>query len=624
MIFSRINNIKKTTIYLIFITLIIVGFKWIISYFFFPEEPLVIRSLMEIEDTFYLPYILNISGLDFNPNSTFYSYEDTILTMPIYSIMFHSFFFILFKHASFIIIELISFFIFLYLLFKIFETFGISQKVSLFLSLLIFFIPDAILILLDQSKIDFINLIIFQNIYNFRVPRPLITSLYFFSTLFVLILILKNSIKKYDNIYNISLGILLGLCFGSFYYNFVYLYFTFSLIFLYKFILERENFFYLLKNFFIVSLICLIVCSPYIILGIYSDIEVLERFGLLKLDFIQKKILVNYILSKFLNLKSLFILFFISFLFILIIYLKHEFSKKSLTAIYLLFISSILSPIIFIILSPSLNEVDHFINLTIIIWFLSLFIFSTIIFLVFLSVSMKNKKTKLIFNFLIVFIVILINIEYFVNFKKKNIETTEREDFLKLENFYKNNNEINSLLTFDINAQVWWLFKNKKLATIDSSLNSQKHLQNEISFIDAVKFLNISEDKFSKIISNQKTGWRYFNSYIRYFSWYKYQANSLTTYKNNQNYDLDVLNYIKNSNPTKSMQIIIPNDEKDRLINLFKSRNYSFENKLDMIILKKDTLIALNAEIDENFFCKLNDFKSFDVYIKKQLFNCKS
>ena len=329
-----------------------------------------------------------------------------------------------------------------------------------------------------------------------------------------------------------------------------------------------------------------------------------------------------YILSKFLNLKSLFILFFISFLFILIIYLKHEFSKKSLTAIYLLFISSILSPIIFIILSPSLNEVDHFINLTIIIWFLSLFIFSTIIFLVFLSVSMKNKKTKLIFNFLIVFIVILINIEYFVNFKKKNIETTEREDFLKLENFYKNNNEINSLLTFDINAQVWWLFKNKKLATIDSSLNSQKHLQNEISFIDAVKFLNISEDKFSKIISNQKTGWRYFNSYIRYFSWYKYQANSLTTYKNNQNYDLDVLDYIKKSSPTKAMQIIIPIDEKIRLIDLFKNRNYSFENKLDLIILRKDSLVALNSVIDEEIFCKLDDFKSFDVYIKKKIFNC--
>ncbi len=622
MIFPRINNIKKTTLNLIFITLIIVGFKWITSYFFFPEETLLIKNLMDIEDTFYLPHILYLSELEFNPNNTFYSYEDKILHIPIYSIMYHSLFYIFFKHGSFIIIEFISLFIFLYLLLRLFETFGISQKLSLFLSLLIFFIPDAILILFDNEKIDFINLIIFQNIYNFRVPRPLITSLYFFSTLLVLILILKNKVKQKDNVYKISLGILLGLCFGSFYYNFVYLYFTFSLILLYKFILERENFLYLLNFFFIVTVIFLLVSLPYLLITIGSDVELLERFGLIKLNFFQKKILIKHFLNKYLDFKTLLFLFFNSFLFFLTIYLKHEFSKKSVIAIYLLFISGIFSPIIFVILSPSLNEVDHLVNLTIIIWFLSFLIFSTILLLIFLSNIMRNNKTKLVLNFLIILIVIFINIEYFNNFKTKNIENTDRSDFLKLENFYQNNIEINSLLTFDIDVQVWWLFKNKKLATIDSSLNSQKHLQNELSFVDSLKFLKISEDKFSEIISNQKSSWRYFNSYIRYFSWYKYQANSLTTYKNNKNYDLDVLDYIKKSSPTKAMQIIIPIDEKIRLIDLFKNRNYSFENKLDLIILRKDSLVALNSVIDEEIFCKLDDFKSFDVYIKKKIFNC--
>ena len=268
-------------------------------------------------------------------------------------------------------------------------------------------------------------------------------------------------------------------------------------------------------------------------------------------------------------------------------------------------------------------EIYHFVNMSVIIGFLTFFLFIIIIFLIFLNKNIKTDSLNIFLNLCILLIIVLINVKYFVDYKSKNISNFEREDLTNLEILHQNNkNKLNGLLTFDIKTQVWWLFKKKKLATIDSSLNSQKHLHNELSYIDALKFLNISKNEFSRIISNKKQGWRYYNNYIRYFSWYKYQANSLITYKNKNDYDPHLLNYIKKSSPTKTMQFIIPNSEHARLVDLFENRYHIYNNKIDIIILKKESLIAQNAKVDSKDFCKLNYFKKFDVYVRKDFENC--
>ena len=96
----------------------------------------------------------------------------------------------------------------------------------------------------------------------------------------------------------------------------------------------------------------------------------------------------------------------------------------------------------------------------------------------------------------------------------------------------------------------------------------------------------------------------------------------MITYKNTKNYDENLLDYIKKSSPTKTMQIIIPKDEQTRLINLFENRNNLNENRIDMIVLKKNSLIGINSKIDSSIFCKLTDFKIYDVYIRKDVSNC--
>ena len=166
------------------------------------------------------------------------------------------------------------------------------------------------------------------------------------------------------------------------------------------------------------------------------------------------------------------------------------------------------------------------------------------------------------------------------------------------------------------------MYKNKKLSTINSILNSQNHLHNELSYIDALKYLNVSKLEFSEMIANKKKGWRYTNDYIGYFSAYKYQANSLITYKNQKNFDKNIFEYIKKSSPTKSMQIIIPKDEKAKLINLFNNRNYQYPKNIDIIVLKKNYLPTKIPSINNEIFCKLNNFTSFDVYIRKDISNC--
>ena len=56
-------------------------------------------------------------------------------------------------------------------------------------------------------------------------------------------------------------------------------------------------------------------------------------------------------------------------------------------------------------------------------------------------------------------------------------------------------------------------------------------------------------------------------------SWYKYQANSMITFDSSSNFDKNILNHIQNTPPTRSQQIIIPNDEQIRLINLYQNYN---------------------------------------------------
>ena len=61
----------------------------------------------------------------------------------------------------------------------------------------------------------------------------------------------------------------------------------------------------------------------------------------------------------------------------------------------------------------------------------------------------------------------------------------------------------------------------------------------------------------------------------------KYTANSMYTYNNSKNFDADVLKFIQNSSPLYSQQLVIPNEEFERLENKFIS--HKINNFLNQI-----------------------------------------
>ena len=77
----------------------------------------------------------------------------------------------------------------------------------------------------------------------------------------------------------------------------------------------------------------------------------------------------------------------------------------------------------------------------------------------------------------------------------------------------------------------------KEFSSIESSVSSLNFQQLENNFLQNLRFLNVNPDNFAKLISNKKSSWRYNNDYIKYISWYKYQANSLITFKNTSHAD---------------------------------------------------------------------------------------
>ena len=175
-----IKNKKYYSIILLLLsTITLISLRWLISYFFFPSEPLINKVIFDLEDHFYFAYILNLSSLDFSPDYLANYSQKKIIPLPIYSLVFHSIAYLIFSEFGFIIIEYFSFFLFLYIFSKIFKELNINIYFSILFAFSVFLLPEF-LIYFKQLKINLINFDIIKSLYSFRIPRPLISSIYFF------------------------------------------------------------------------------------------------------------------------------------------------------------------------------------------------------------------------------------------------------------------------------------------------------------------------------------------------------------------------------------------------------------------------------------------------------------
>lgn len=618
--YKKYNNLFDANIFIL--SFLIIFFKWFSSFLVFNDENLINKILFDISDIHYLPFIFNILDLNFSPDYLNNINSENLIPIPIYSTISHAILFKLLSFSSFLILELFFLYIFLIIILKILLNCNINYYLALFTSIFIFILPS----ITKDIQLFNINLNIINGLYNFRFPRPLVTSCYYFWCLYLALSYYKNEKFEFKNF--LFIGISLSLIFVSYYYNFVNLVILFIFLLLSKIFTDKEYLRNNYRNILYSIFIFLVFIIPYIYLFLFSEKDFSAMVGMIDLNYEYKVLLLVHFLSKIFTFKFIFIFILITFLRFFLIKFTNQINFKEINFFYYLFIATILSPFFFIIISPSVSEIYHFLNWIIIISTLMLIVYFSL-FLNFVSKTLLSKYLKT-YNYIFIFLsIFFIFIFQFINYEKllNNEDELLRKDYTKLQKLIDNNsNDLNNLLSFSIRPQVLWMFKGKKeFSSIESSISSLNFDQLENNFIQNLKFLNISPENFSKIISNKKSSWRYNNEYIKYISWYRYQANSLITFNNSNDFDEKELEFIKNSSPTKTQQIILPKSETNRLYNSYTNVDIdNFSNKPDIIILNSESLILEYSNINMKTYCEIKNFDKLKVFILNQSNSCSS
>ena len=317
--------------------------KWIFSFHFF-NDPIDVKRIFDAEVDgyfyfYYTKYISDLKFLDFlGSNNT-----STIAGEAFSSLLLHALLLKIFGLYGFLVGEFICIFLFLLIFYKICQFFNFSNLFSFLISLFIFCIP----IIIEISFLNNISILHnFKQIYNLRYPNPLVSNLFLFLFVFFLLKFERNYVLNLGHI--ITLGIILGLTFSSYYYYFVAEVITFFIFILYK---EKRlilvNFKEKISLFLICLLIFLIVSSPFIFMLINANPDYMERVGSLIINSEQKILLISHFIGKILSLKFLSI-FFINFLSTFILKVKKSPYLRYKIIFDLFFISTVISPFLFI------------------------------------------------------------------------------------------------------------------------------------------------------------------------------------------------------------------------------------------------------------------------------------
>jgi len=611
-------NIKKTynkNFILFYFAFIVFLFKWIISFYFF-KESIEVKIIFENVDDgwFFLPLIKQFSLLELN--NSFSPNIKNLNNLPISfgSIAFHTLFFKIFSYSGLIIIEFFGILIFLIIFYKIFRQY-LPRKISLIFALTIFTLPSLISFL-SLDNIPYLYLIKTE-LFSLRIHRPFPSTLYLF--LFTYFLIYIDKKKKITLKYGIFLGVTAGLTLSSFYFYFIA---ETMLIFLWIFYKFKFNFFKEIKNltkFFLSYIISfIIVIIPFALNIYFQEKDSVIRQGIFDLTRDKKIKLLNYNFDHIFNLKFLSI-FITSIIIIYFINNKKIVGFKIINTFYLLFLSSIISPILFIIISPKASLIYHFYNLIIICLFLFLIIFLFLI-------TKKFYENKFC-HFLLIIFLISINISYiYLNNQPNNGKINKRIEFHEITEKINQIEGVKNLsaLTFDNYFMIWFVFKElNHIYLINHTWVPKTDAMLENDLINAFKILGLNNNDFLKFLENKKDVWRYYNIEVAKFFQMKYQANSMNTFNNSKNFEDEIKNFIRESSPLLTQQIAVPKEEFDRLDKKFREMGAYSGSIPDVIILDKKNPILSKSILSSKIYCKYSKYKSYTLYIKKDLvLNC--
>ena len=605
-----LNN--KIILILIFSTLICIA-KWYV--FVFSESNLETKILFNYiaDSKYWIPYIKFISEFTLN-----YSYDPEIknldnLPIPIGSLFIYSFFYKVFGLYSLIVVEFIAIFLFLLIFFKIFKNFC-GENISLLFSIFLISLPG----IFEYINFDLWRIKnILSNLYSLRIHRPVFSNIFFFGCIYFLIREIQE--KKINERNILILSFLMGLLFSSFYYFFMIIFF--SLFFV---LLQKINFkIYNIKNYFPLilksSLIFILTSLPFILNLYFHENDVSKGAGLISLNIEKKILILKYFLFSFAKIEFLLVFFTISLITFLF---RKNINHKIILLFYIIFVSSVFSPIIFITISPSSGLIYHFNNNIL----LCAFLYSFILICIFIKDMLSNK---LLFFSLTLFL--SFNIYHNYSSSINNQKFLDKDNKIKEFNIIQNDlkkdfkNKFNkiSLLTFDTNFMIWAILNDFKFLNIINHMwTPKKYEMMEEDLVKNLKFLNLREEDFEIFLKNNFQGWRYFNINFGELFGYRYQANSLVTRKNDE-FENDGMNdFIKSSPPSLNQQIAITKKEKERLINIFnKSENYNYR-KPEIIIINLDRAFLKNFYINKNVYCLKFEGSFYYMYYLKSEVKC--
>ena len=473
---------------LILFSLLVICIKWITSYYYF-NETLDVKIVFEsVKDgKLYYPLIKFFSEFEFNRSHDPEIFDLNIIPIPFAGILLHSFLFKIFSFFSFILADLICVFLFLYIFYNIFRL-TTSSNLSLILAILLYLLP----IIISSSYLYNFSYIqnFADNFYNLRVPRPMLSNLFFFG--FLLIVLKLNANFKYNYKIFIILGLISGLTLSSFFYYFFTEICILILFFITKF--KKKILSELSKNFkyYLVSVLSfLIAITPFFLNITLHENEFTTRQCIYVLDYDKKIELIKYLLVKYSSLKFIGLIISISVLNLIVNYYNFE-QKKIINIIYISFIGSLVGPMLFILISNKSCVFYHFINFIILNGFLYLTFYIILISKKFLQLNVSNI---LKFVILIGYILFFTSQNWMIvknkseNLTYKNYRTEFSNVTNKIKEKYNLQN-IN-LLTFETDLIIWSLMKDIKYLTVINALfTSKKDEMIEDDIFSAFKILN--------------------------------------------------------------------------------------------------------------------------------------
>lgn len=604
--------------------IVIFQFLSLIFYFFSPfitNEINYFDILISREmngDIGYYPLVVEYSNLNFNPTFLENIKNDKFVSFPFLPIIIQSFLYKIFGVFSFVILIFIFQLLLILSLFILFKKILNHEVKSFYFIILLSIFLIIINIINLNFNINFLENIfnLFNSFFGFRYPRPLLTSPIIFFGIYLLIDFEKKISLNPSNYY-ITILIVLGLLLHLFFYYFIIFSFLIVLIFfvkIKKIDFKEINFF---KLSFYTFLFFLIFIIPYILQQMNIEPDNSSRIGIINLNFDQRIDLINYFFSNFKRISFLSLLLFSTIFYFFSNKIFDKINIDGLNILFYLILSTFISIIVFILFSPKIISLYHFVDILI---FSLIFYITTNIIIVVLNYFFKRNFNKYLMSrkshVIIVGLLLLLNFYSISNSSHNNLEIIkgfkETKNFLKSYGLTKTQKK---LFTFDLKIMnLWLLLDNKNLVISEGFSNVNKDLQIELNLINSLKYFGWSNNDFSNFISIGKTEIR--NHDLMYLFIYKYQANSLYTFSEPQNYLTKFRNEIKNISPFRAQNQVVPEDEKNRLLNIFKNHVEDKDLLPDIIILNKLKDFKVMPFLKNDNFKKIFSSSVYDVFEK--------